>query len=90
MDSNTFDIQAATFYSFNTGGNWDAAGSWSLSEFSEGSRSAAFRAPTFASDVVIIGNSDAITLNLAVTNNASVSVNSTGTLTTGANVLSGS
>lgn len=39
IDSNTFNIEAATFYSFATG-DWGTPGSWSLSEFSEGFRSA--------------------------------------------------
>ncbi len=77
--------ESDTYYSLQSG-NWNNASSWSTTSHT----GAAANSAPGPEDTVIIGNGDAITLTTAVTNNASVSVNNTGTLITGNNILSGS
>lgn len=71
-------VAPPTFYS-RANGNWNVSSSWSTVDHTGSSAS---RTPGQSGDVVIIGNSNTITINSTVTIApiASVTVNSTGTL----------
>ncbi len=76
----------ATYYS-RTNGNWNTASTWSNTSHTG---AAASTVPgSVAGDLVIIGNSNTITLDVNVSNLTSATVNSTGMLNTGTFVISG-
>ncbi len=74
-----------TYYSRQTG-NWNDPASWSESSHTGG---VAGRAPV-AGDEVIVGNGHTITLTESVSNNESITINSTGILRLETNLISGS
>jgi hypothetical protein len=78
-------VYGATYYSRNGGGNWNTAATWSTTSHS-GSAAAT---PPGSSDTVMIGDNDIVTMDVSVSNNASVTVNSSGTLNCGLNTLNG-
>jgi hypothetical protein len=82
----TVNNEAKIYYSL-TNGNWNTASSWSNT--GHGGAASSTAPGNVIADYIIIGNSNTVTLDVALTNRINVEINSTGTFNLGINTIGG-